>query len=54
MSDKHKYDLLKELMITGQFDINWAIKNIFGFDSKSEYRKAKIKRLVYDKTGKIR
>jgi len=45
MSNKQKYDLLKELMITGHLDVNWTIKNIFGFDSKVEYRKAKIKRL---------
>lgn len=50
MSDK--YDLLKELMITGQFDINWAIKNIWGY--KIQHRKDKIKRLLNDKAGEIR
>lgn len=37
----NKYDLSKELMITGQFDINWAKKNIWGY--KRQQRKDKIK-----------
>lgn len=45
MSKQHKYELLKELMITGYLDVNWAIKNILGFDTKSEYRKSKINRI---------
>jgi hypothetical protein len=45
MSDKYKYELLKELMITGHLDINWTIKNILGFDTKALYRKAKINRM---------
>lgn len=49
MSDK----LLKELLITGQIDLDWAIKNIFN-DSKSKYRKFKIERLLNGKTRKIR
>lgn len=49
MSDK----LLKELLMTGQIDLNWAIKNIFS-DSKSKYRKSKIERLLNEKTRKIR
>lgn len=49
MSDKNKkYKLLKELMITGHLDVNWAIKNILGFDTKSEYRKYKINKLFRD------
>lgn len=40
---KHRYELLKELIVTGHLDLNWAIKNIFG--SKSEYRKSKINRI---------
>jgi hypothetical protein len=34
MPNKDKYELLK--------DVNWAIKNILGFDTKSEYRKSKL------------
>lgn len=45
MSDKHKYEFLKELMITGHLDVNWIMKNILGFDTKSEYRKYKINKL---------
>ena len=50
MPNKEKYELLyhfstKELMITGHLDVNWAIKNILGFDTKSEYRKSKINKL---------
>jgi hypothetical protein len=45
MSKQHKYELLKELMITGYLDVNWSIKNILGFDTKSEYRKSKINRI---------
>lgn len=45
MSDKQKHELLKELIITGYLDVNWAIKNIFGFDTKSIYRKYKINRI---------
>lgn len=26
MSKQHKYELLKELMITGYLDVNWSIK----------------------------
>lgn len=45
MPNKDKYEILKELMITGYLDVNWAIKNILGFDTKSEYRKYKISKL---------
>jgi hypothetical protein len=45
MPNKEKYELLKELMIKGHLDVNWALKNILGFDTKSEYRKSKINKL---------
>lgn len=39
---KTKIELMRTMMINGQVDVNWAIKNILGFDKKSEYRKQKI------------
>jgi hypothetical protein len=39
---KTKIELMRTMMINGQVDVNWAIKNILGFDKKSEYRKHKI------------
>lgn len=39
---KTKIELMRTTMINGQVDVNWAIKNILGFDKKAEYRKYKI------------
>ena len=48
MPNKEKYGLLKELMITGHLDVNWVLKNILVFDTKSECRKSKINKLFRD------
>lgn len=42
---QHRVEIMRQMLINGHVDVNWAIKNILGFDKKSEYRKLKISRV---------
>lgn len=42
---KERVDIMKTLMTHGYVDVNWAVKNILGFSTKSEHRKWKIDRI---------
>lgn len=42
---RNRINIAQNMIIDGYIDINWAIKNILGFDKKSEYRMFKIKRI---------
>ena len=36
---RNRINIAQNMIIDGYIDINWAIKNILGFDKKSEYLK---------------
>ena len=42
---RNRINIAQNMIIDGYVNINWAIKNILGFDKKSEYRMFKIKRI---------
>ena len=40
---RNRINIAQNMIIDGYVNINWVIKNILGFDKKSEYRMFKIK-----------
>jgi hypothetical protein len=45
MNINQKMDIASLMIGDGRLSVDWVIKNVLGFDKKSDYRKLKISRV---------